>query len=55
MTFLIVVLAVLAAVALLGFALAPLMAASGWWASTSAKDNAARADEIQRLLDAPDR
>lgn len=55
MTFLIVVLAILAALALLGFALAPLMAATGLWAASSGKENAAQAAEIQRLLDAPDR
>ncbi len=55
MTFLIIVLAALAVLAMLGFALAPLMAATGLWAATSAKDNAAHADEIQKLLDEPDR
>lgn len=52
---LLIVLAIPAALALLGFALAPLMASSGWWAASSAKDSAARAAEIQRLLDKPDR
>ncbi|QKV52638.1 hypothetical protein [Comamonas antarctica] len=55
MTLLIVVLAILAALVLLGFALAPLMAASGLWAAATAKGNAAKAAEIQRLLDVPDR
>lgn len=55
MTFIIIVLAALAALAMLGFALAPLMAITGWWAAGSAKDNAEQAAEIQRLLDKPDR
>ncbi len=55
MNFLIIVLAALALLAMLGLALAPLMAATGWWAADSAKDHAAHAAEIQRLLDKPDR
>lgn len=40
----------LAALALLGFVLAPIMAATGLWAGTSAKDHKAKAQEIERLL-----
>lgn len=55
MNIVLIVLAILAALALLGFALAPLMGVTGLWAASSAKKNAARTAEIQRLLDAPDR
>ncbi len=40
----------LAALALLGFVLAPIMAATGLWAHSSAKDHKAKAQEIKRLL-----
>lgn len=40
----------LAALALLGFVLSPLMAATGLWAHSSAKDHKAKAREIERLL-----
>ena len=55
MTFFISVLAILVGLALMGFALAPLMAATGLWAASSSQDNATRAAEIQRMLDEPDR
>ena len=40
----------LAALALLGFVLSPLMAATGLWAHSSAKAHKAKAQEIERLL-----
>jgi len=40
----------LAALIVLAFALAPLMAVSGLWARTSAKEHRAKAREIERLL-----
>ncbi|WP_407714185.1 hypothetical protein ACJJWD_21215 [Comamonas testosteroni] len=40
----------LAALVVLGFALAPIMAATGLWAHTSAEDHRAEAREIERLL-----
>lgn len=40
----------LAALVVLGFALAPIMAATGLWAHTSAEDHRAQAREIERLL-----
>ena len=48
--FFIYALIALAALALLGFVLAPIMAATGLWARTSAKDHKAKAQEIERLL-----
>ena len=40
----------LAALVVLGFVLAPIMAATGLWAHTSAKEHRAQAREIERLL-----
>lgn len=40
----------LAALVMLGFALEPIMAATGLWAHTSAEDHHAQAREIERLL-----
>ena len=40
----------LAALVVLGFALAPIMAATGLWAHTSAEEHRAQAREIERLL-----
>ncbi len=48
--FFIYALIALAALALLGFVLAPIMAATGLWAGTSAKGHKAKAQEIERLL-----
>lgn len=44
----------LAILAVLGFVLAPIMAATGLWAHSSAKDHKAKAQEIERLLAAKD-
>ncbi|MGD9756205.1 MAG: hypothetical protein AB7U71_01635 [Comamonas sp.] len=48
--FFLIALFALAALVVLGFALAPIMAATGLWAHTSAKDHRAQACEIERLL-----
>ena len=40
----------LAALVVLAFALTPIMAVTGLWAHSSAKDHKAKAQEIERLL-----
>jgi hypothetical protein len=55
MTTTVIILSALAILALLGLALAPLMALSGLWARTTAQDHRAQAQEIERLLAEPDR
>lgn len=48
--FFLIALFALAALVVLGFALAPIMAATGLWAHVSAKGHRAQAREIERLL-----
>jgi flagellar basal body-associated protein FliL len=55
MTITVIILSVLAILALLGLAVFPLMVATGLWARTTAQENRAQAQEIERLLAEPDR